>query len=108
MSKNLKFLISIFTIIFIMSYSIVSFAAVPDMNLTANTTTNEITSTSVNSTYTTTSTTNIDTTTQSTSITNLNPVTESGLGITNILNILLIAVGVVLILLGIAIIIKIK
>ena len=39
---------------------------------------------------------------------NLDDMPESDLGLTNILSIILIAVGIVLILLGIAIIIKIK
>lgn len=103
MSKNLKYLTSIFTIIFILGITISSYATSPNMNLISNATTNSTTN-SLSSSNTVTSTS----TTSSTSVTNLNPVTESGLGITNILNILLIAVGVVLILLGIAIIIKIK
>lgn len=46
--------------------------------------------------------------TTSTKVSTLNSLPESELGLTNILNILLITIGVILILLGIAIIIKLK
>ena len=114
MKKNLKFIVSTLVIItFLFTCTNIVWAATPDMNLSSNTvnnteentldTTNEVTT----ATLSNTSSSTIEAT-ESTQIKNLNPVTESGLGLTNILNILLIAVGVVLILLGIAIIIKIK
>ena len=122
MKKNLKFIVStliIIALLFICANLV--FAATPDMNLPSNTidnvdsnvtntntdnTVNNITN-SLSSNTTSSANTTVDAS-ESTQIKNLNPVTDSGLGLTNILNILLIAVGLVLILLGIAIIIKIK
>ena len=49
-----------------------------------------------------------DVTTENLQPSGINTASESGLGITNIINILLITVGVILILLGIAIMIRLK
>jgi len=98
--KNMLNII-IFTILFLLSmYSFTFAVSSVDMNLATNSQNNAIdNSTSNNSTLSNTS---------SGTISNLSPLPESDLGLSNILNIILIAVGVVLILLGIAIIIKLK
>ena len=124
MNKSLKVLaISLICIFFIFSTS--SFAANIEMNLTSNLVDSNITNTyndtasnstnntnstgSTNSTNTTTNTEAASTTNRNTSISDtLQALPESELGLTNILNILLIAVGVVLILLSIAIFIRLK
>jgi CBS domain containing-hemolysin-like protein len=75
-----------------------------DNSLDTNTSNTTNTSSNTNS-NTSASTTN---TTSSATVSTLSSLPESELGLTNILNILLITVGVILILLGIAIIIKLK
>lgn len=116
----IKFL-KISVISFICAFFIFStncFAVNIDMNLTSNlvddNTTNSYNDTSSNSTQTnntnsTSNTSGIPSTNKSNSIADtLQALPESELGLTNILNILLIAIGFVLILLGIAIFVKFK
>ena len=94
--------ISVSAIMFILCICTSSFAVTNEtinMNLTSNTESNSIAENS-----NTVSTTN----TSSARISTLESLPESGLGLTNILNILLITVGVLLILLAIAILIKIN
>lgn len=57
---------------------------------------------------TTTNNSTNSTSQSTTTVTTLDSIPESGLGLTNILNILLIAVGVVIIFLAIAILIRLK
>lgn len=125
MNKSLKILvISLICIFFIFSTN--CFAVNIDMNLSSNLvdedTTNSYNDESSNSTQTndtSSATNNTNTTSNSTGTTSssnrntsitdtLQALPESELGLTNILNILLIAIGFVLILLGIAIFIKLK
>ena len=123
MNKIMKnFLIaSIISLIIVALFATRCFAVVPgiDMNLTGDTATNN-TDTASNSTTNSTSSalnntanTNAQTTTGTSSsssgtVSSISSLPESELGFTNILNILLITVGVILILLAIAILIKIK
>lgn len=78
-----------------------------DNNSTSTSTTNESTG---NETATNESSTqnNSSSTKSSTQVTTVNPTNDAELGISDILNILLIATGVVIILLAIAIFIKLK
>ena len=108
MSKFLKFIVILsvaLTVLFNYSYT---FAAV-DMNLGNNTNSSSTNSNSTNSSTTNSSSTNSNSTT-STSSTLSSTVTTSDfdLELTNILCIALIVVGVLLILLGIAILIRLK
>lgn len=67
------------------------------------------TNTLANSVTNTTTTNSTNSTSQSTTtVTSLDNIPEDGLGLTNILNILLITVGVVIIFLAIAILIRLK
>ena len=97
MKKSLKILVLSFICLFAISSSC-CLAINIDMNLSENTTSNMV--------YQNTSKT--DATTGSNIADRLQALPESELGLTNILNILLIAVGVVLILLAIAIFIRLK
>lgn len=93
-------LIIIFTTLFLANlYSFAFAVSSVDMNLATNSQNNTVDNSTTNSTLSNTS---------SGTISNLSPLPESDLGLSNILNIILIAVGVVLILLGFAIIIKLK
>ena len=117
MNKTLK--IILICIIILSFYFFANPAlAVIDMNLASNLTDNstntsnsldEDTNTITNrSSLNTTSTNTTSTNTTSATVSTLSSLPESELGLTNILNILLITVGVLLILLGIAIIIKLQ
>ena len=100
MSKSLKFFIVLFlTFLAIMSYSSNTFAAV-NMNSSAL---NSNTSSSSNTSSTNTSNTNSSKTNSSTVTTS-----DFDLELTNILCIALVVVGILLILLGIAILIRLK
>ena len=90
MSKVFKCIFSLAIVLIVISQCIPSFAAV-DMNLNSNTTNTTSNTTTTNSSYST-------------------AVTTSGfdLQLTNILSICLIVVGVLLILLGIAILIRLR
>ena len=115
MNKSLKILLVIFLAFLVFSGRCL--AVNINMNLTSdlanegtnvsdtNSVTND-TENSVNNTVTTPTTTN--TNSNSATFSNLSSLPESELGLTNILNILLIAVGFVLILLAIAIFIRLK
>lgn len=108
MNKILKNMLNviIFTILFFMSMHSFSFAVSSvDMNLAANSQDNALANNSVSTNST--SNTTLSNTSAGT-VSNLSPLPDSDLGLSNILNIILIAVGVVLILLGLAIIIKLK
>ena len=124
MKKISKILLIIFLLGVCVFSSNVAFAAI-DMNLTSNGVSNTSTANSsttnsavANSSSDTNSKENSisnevanqtnTATNSSATVSNLSSLPESELGLTNILNILLIAVGFVLILLGIAIIIKLK
>lgn len=103
--------IKIFSIILIIFSIFISFYSVHasdiDMNLVANEDTedtNSITDDATNNTQTQLSS-NSDSITPPSSV---GAITEDGLGLSNILSILLITVGVILILLAIAIIIRLK
>lgn len=133
MKKSLKIMLISLMLLFLV-FCVKCFAVNIDMNLASNlidvasnvTDTNSIANASVNS-YTNTndtanstisnatsnmdaaqSTTNTNSNSSSATFTNLSSLPESELGLTNILNILLIAIGFVLILLAIAIFIKIN
>lgn len=118
MNKTLK-IISTTIILSILSFYFLcntSLAAI-DMNLASNLTDNTTNTTnnqdslnneSTNSSTNNSTLANTSTNTSSATVSTLSSLPESELGLTNILNILLITVGVILILLGIAIIIKIK
>ncbi len=107
MSKIFK----ITLVLFIILFSICSFSLATDIDLnitddnissTENTITNSFTNTNRESTF---SNNNSQSTTIS-SVKDTSTTSSDGLGLTNILNILLIVVGVVLILLSIAILIR--
>ena len=119
MSKTLK----ITLVLFIILCSICSFSLATDidMNISADNSDNVISVTNNTALNTTTNTINknntvktnsisgqeADTLSQSTTVSSVNQSsTDDGLGLSNILNILLIVVGVVLILLAIAILIR--
>ena len=127
-NKNLKFLLLIvLAVIVVLTLNFNKCFAAIDMNLTGNT--SSLNSANVTNTInknntidenvldddddnTTAATTSNQATTSTNNtvatVSSLSSLPESELGLTNILNILLIAVGFVLILLGIAIIIKLK
>lgn len=97
--------------VFLLSFVSISFAADINMNHinSANTVTNDTTGNeTAGSTNTTTQTgsSNLPVSSSSTTVSNMLP--ESNLGLATILNILLITVGVILILLGIAVLIRLK
>ena len=119
MLKNVK-IISILVVILLLVGSLSVFATDINMNLTSGNVQNS-TNTLSNTTVTTNTVTNeattnttsnvtisspVDYSQQTTTVTSTTSVQDEGLGIANILNILLIVVGFVLILLGIAIIIR--
>lgn len=108
MSKLLKFIVILSVALIVISNFSYAFAAV-DMNLGNTTNSNSTNSNSTNSSTTNSSSTNSNSTT-STSSTLSSTVTTSDfdLELTNILCIALIVVGVLLILLGIAILIRLK
>lgn len=129
MKKILKFLLIIALIIAVLEFVNLKCFAVVDMNLTSNSTNqafsnNNITDTNNNAdnsndTYNDNdevesqannkiSSTSAATNTSSATVSSLSSLPESDLGLTNILNILLITIGVLIILLGIAILIKLK
>ena len=108
MNKSFKIMLVTLLLIFIV-FSSNCFAVNVDMNLASNLA-DEGTNVVNNNVISNTSTTNTNTaeSTDSATFSNLSSLPESELGLTNILNILLIAVGFVLVLLAIAILIKIK
>ena len=110
MTKSVKW--SLIFIIFFMVMTTVSFATDIDMNLGGNTATNQTTINEIATNTETDGTTNTSSlntqTNNSTTVTSVSSEEESTLSINTILNILLIVVGVVLILLGIAILIRLK
>lgn len=106
MKRNIKILSIL--VILLLFVSTISLATDINMNLQPGNSVNA-NDTSLNSENTTQNTFEDDDfneASQSTSITSSSSVEDESLGITNILNILLIVVGVVLILLGIAILIR--
>ena len=115
MSKLTKLLL----IFFIMLFVCINFSYAIDLNLTeqtnnitnANYTSEENETNENNNTSSNVSSNSIestDDTISSTRVSTVNNLPESNLGLSNILNILLITVGIVLILLGIAILIKLN
>lgn len=108
MSKSIKFFAMIL-IIFSMLISFYSvYATSIDMNLVANDTVDENTVVSDNAVNDDISSQMPNNSGEITSPSSVSATQEEGLGFTNILNILLITVGVILILLSIAIIIRLK
>lgn len=109
MSKFISFF-SIILIIFSMFISFygVAYASNIDMNLVAHETSNEATNDENSVTEDIADSQPSTTTEEIASPTGVSATAEEGLGFTNILNILLITVGVILILLSIAIIIRLK
>lgn len=116
MKKNIMKILSISAILLFIFVSSNSYAAI-DMNLASNLTANNNSSnnsSSNSSTNTNTSSSNSQSSNVSNSsseaatVSSVSSVPDSQLGLTNILNIILIAVGVLLILLGIAVLIKLK
>ena len=112
MSKTFKIIIILLIMIFAIN-TITSNAASINMNLEAeNAVTDENTEEATNSTdtntvsNTTSNTTSSDSSSDSANVTKLSSLPESELGLANIINILLIAVGVILIFLAIAILIR--
>lgn len=109
MNKSFKIMLVTLLLVFLV-FSSNCFAVNIDMNLASNLAdgdTNVVNNNvSSNTSVTTSTTTDVDT--DSATFSNLSSLPESELGLTNVLNILLIAVGFVLILLAIAILIKIK
>lgn len=109
MNKSFKIMLVTLLLVFLV-FSGNCFAVNIDMNLASNLAdgdTNVVNNNvSSNTSVTTSTTTDVDT--DSATFSNLSSLPESELGLTNVLNILLIAVGFVLILLAIAILIKIK
>ena len=103
MSKSLKFIIVFLVFLAIMSYSSNTFAAV-NMNSSAL---NSNTSSSSNTSSTNTSNTNSSKTNSST-LSSTVTTSDFDLELTNILCIALVVVGILLILLGIAILIRLK
>ncbi len=124
MKKLLQLSLIIFVILMVLAPNFVQATRV-NMNLTPNTTATENPSTQ----NTSSENTSIDdnntisepentagntdrlsptTTNNSASVSTLNELPESGLGLNNIINIILIVIGVLLILLGIAILIRLK
>ena len=101
-------------IIIIMSLSITVFASEIDMNLTSNET--DANSTDINTTTnetTTTNTINLPATTSgdiggSAAPSSVSSIAQENMSFSNILNILVITVGVIIILLGVAILIRLK
>lgn len=121
--KIFKTILAIIIFLFVLLFGTNIYAVDIDMNLTnidtlsnndvsnSNTNTNTSANTSSNKTNTSTnSTTNTSSNTTNTSATvsSVSSLPESELGLTNILNILLITVGFILILLAIAILIKLR
>ena len=102
--KNLLNTIILTFLIFIGVYNTAFAVSSVDMNLETN---SQNTSAENSVTENTTTNSTLSNTAVGT-VSNLSPLPESDLGFANVLNIILIAVGVVLILLGIAILIKIK
>ncbi len=113
MNKILKVSLLLLLFIFIFS-SVKSFATNTDINMSLDSTntSNNATSSNVTNSNTLRSNSGLETTTEnqeaSATFSNISSLPESELGLTNILNILLITVGVVLILLSIAIFIRLK
>lgn len=109
MNKSFKIMLVTLLLVFLV-FSGNCFAVNIDMNLASNLAdgdTNVVNNNvSSNTSVTTSTTTDVDT--DSATFSNLSSLPEAELGLTNVLNILLIAVGFVLILLAIAILIKIK
>ncbi|MGN1327693.1 MAG: hypothetical protein ACI4VQ_06450 [Clostridia bacterium] len=115
MNKSLKIMLVTLLLVFLV-FSSNCFAVNIDMNLASDladegtnvSNTNVTSNTSSATSTTSTANANTDVSTDSVTFSNLSSLPESELGLTNILNILLIAVGFVLVLLAIAILIKIK
>lgn len=106
MDKSLKIMLVSLLLVFLV-FSSDCFAVNIDMNLASNLV-DEDTNVVNNDVVSNTSTTTTNTDSNSAMFSNLSSLPESELGLTNILNILLIAVGFVLILLAIAIFIRLK
>ena len=112
MTRSIKW--SLILMIFLMFLGTVVFATDINMNLgnNPNSATNEASNSEQDNTLTEESTTNTATqneqTNNSTTITSVSAEEETSLSFNNILNILLIVIGIVLILLGIAILIRLK
>lgn len=107
--KNIFTIGLIFTFTVLLSFS--TFAV--DFNLTDNSLANNNTSSNTTSNTSTNTSTNTlassgGTNVSSTTVSNLNNLPESDLGFGNILNILLIVVGILLILLAVAILIRLN
>lgn len=125
MKKNMKFILPVLLIalIFTIVISKPSFAAI-DLNINSNTSNTQASNSESSSSTTNTNlqtqygneldtTTATDTTSSfsdssAAQVSSLSSLPESSLGLSNVLSILLIAVGVILILLGIAVLIRLK
>lgn len=115
MNKTFKILLVTFLFVFVI-FTGKCFAVNIDMNLASNladsntniANDNEIDNSIIENTVADNSTASDSTNSSSSSFNRLSSLPEAELGLTNILNILLITVGVVLILLAIAILIKLK
>lgn len=107
MKKLLKIsLLVVVTMAFILNLSV--FAAENNTANAANNATNTSATTNEANSTNKTTTSNSTETTSSTQVTSVSSVDDDGLTMSNVLNILLIATGVVIILLAIAIFIKLK
>lgn len=108
MIKKISLLIIIFC--FFINLFTVSFGVdAIDWNVTNNTTTNSANTSIQNQSTTTNSAQNTNTNAStSTNVNSVNPVTDSQAALTNILNIVLIVIGILLVLLSIAILIRLK
>lgn len=108
--RNLQILGCILMVTFLLfSFTSASFAADINMNhidSANNTVDNAVGNGTTNTQTSTTTSSNLPTSSSSTTVSNMLP--ESNLGLATILNILLITVGVILILLGIAVLIRLK
>lgn len=108
MSKLFK-LITILLIVFVLFTPVFVNATTVDMNLNSNGNTYASNTYSHSQTFTNTVNSNSsNSSTNSATISSLSELPEAGLGLTNILNIILIVVGTLLILLSIAILIRLK
>lgn len=123
MKKNIKiiFFILVFASIFMFAISKPTFAAI-NLNINNSTSNSETSTGNTNSenlqsqygneldnVSTTNSSSSYDAASSSSAeVSNLSSIPESNLGLSNILSILLIAVGIILILLGIAVLIRLK
>ncbi len=116
MSNKIILILSLFTITFITFILLSNFTFATDINMNLQLDSNNTNSQTNNSTNNTTSNTVTNTnsslpttsTTNSTTVSTISNLPESNLGLSNILNIILIVLGLLLILLGIAIFIRLK